>query len=218
MVSRRTVRVTGEILGRGRSGESPPPRLTPPIGGNAPCADTPTHTDTPPWRECLLTPTTPRKRRRTASRTERERRGEEVCMRAGRDPPCVERRGVAAGRENAQCTKIVCVAFEARATERTAFSEWPTHCEPINSYFHCKTGFLRAKTPVDEALFPRLHIKVFRGLLPRPASDRILARVEASVAGVTLDRTTPQPPPAKEQWRSLCSGMWRPSVPACRRR
>ena len=197
-----------------------PPRLTPPIGGNAPCADTPTHTDTPPWRECLPMPTTPRKRRRTASRTERERRGEEVCMRAGRDPPCVERR-VRGCRQRERAVHENCVR-RVRKHERLSaqlFSEWPTHCEPINSYFHyTETGFLRARNSCREALFPRLHIKVFRGLLPRPASDRILARVEASVAGVTLDRTTPQPPPAKEQWRSLCSGMWRPSVPACRRR
>ena len=69
-----------------------------------------------------------------------------ACMRAGRGPPCVEGR-VRGCRQRESAVHENCVR-RVRKHERLSaqlFSEWPTHCEPINSYFHyTETGFLRA--------------------------------------------------------------------------
>ena len=72
----------------------------------------------------------------------RERRGEEVCE-LREVLHALKVACVAAGREKEQRTRIACVAFGVRKRlSAQLLSEWPTHCEPINSYFHCtETSF-----------------------------------------------------------------------------
>ena len=93
-----------------------------------------THTHTPPWREwrdAWL--------RRYDGHTHTHTL--HILGEGGRDALKVA--CVAAGREREQRTRIACVAFgSAKRLSAQLLSEWPTHCEPINSYFHCtETSF-----------------------------------------------------------------------------
>ena len=108
---------------------APPPRLTPPIGGNAPCADT------------LRTHTLIRRRGGnggTPDATTVTHTHNTTYTRRGR-VGCVEGR-VRGCRQRERAAHKNCVRRVRRRKRLSAqlLSEWPTHCEPINSYFHCQ--------------------------------------------------------------------------------